>query len=201
MAGRQVSEAGRVSAVAAPFTNLVLFVTVVAAVLMALSLSMPWYHKSVDTGEGYWYSDYEMDYYFEYAVRSNGLMYDYDWEGALEEVMDVEKTFVYAWICLLFVFMGTVMLDGRYSSIAASLALTAVSLAALMFFAAKIEEVAGEVVSGSAGTDWTVTRTAGTGLVAALVAFVAQSLAIFLRARYVLPWIVEDIKVNRSRAA
>lgn len=185
---------------AAPFTNIVVFVTVVAAVLLALSFSMPWYHKSVDTGESVWHPDYEMYYYFEYAAQSNGLIYDYDGEGALEEVMDVEKTFVYAWICLLFVFMGTVMLDGRYSSIAASLALTAVSLAALMFFATKIEDVAGEVVSGSAGTDWTVMKSAGTGLVMALVAFVAQSLAIFLRARYVLPWIVEDIRVNRSRA-
>jgi hypothetical protein len=43
-------------------------------------------------------------------------------------------------------------------------------------------------------------KSAGAGLILALVAFVGQSIAIVLRARYVLPWIAEDIRLNRARA-
>jgi threonine/homoserine efflux transporter RhtA len=191
---------GRAIGKAAPFTNLVVLASAAAAVIMALSLSLPWYQVTVENSSSYWYLTYETEFYFDFASWPNGMMVEYEFEGAMQEVMDIEKAFVYAWICLVLVFMGLAMLDGRYSSMAVGPVLTAVAIAALLFFAVKIEDAADEVMSWGTGSDGTVTKSAGTGLILALVAFVGQSIAIVLRARYVLPWIAEDIRLNRARA-
>ncbi|OGS55490.1 MAG: hypothetical protein A3K60_08025 [Euryarchaeota archaeon RBG_19FT_COMBO_56_21] len=163
-----------------PLTVAVVMAAMIATVLVALAIGLPWYHtENTVTHHG-------IDYYLDYGKSESSGFFEYP-RYELEDLqflMWVEKVFTYIWIVLAIVFVGTCLIDEKWESMLSGFCIIAVSIFVLVYFAARIEKV----------HDWSGETSAGFGYMLVLVAFVMQFLAIIGRAWHTLPWVVNDLK-------
>jgi len=164
-----------------PLTTAVVMVTMIATVLTALAIGLPWYHtENTVTHSG---TDYYLDYgksggysgFFEYGI--------YEMED-LQFLMWVEKVFVHIWMVLAFIFVLACLMDNRGASVLFGSCIIAVSVFVTVYFAARIERA----------NDWSGETSSGLGYVFVLVAFVLHMLAILARSWHTLPSVVEEFK-------